>query len=396
MTLSLQQQFAQMASLIEQETPNLLHLRHSIHQHPEISRQEVETTARIEQALVETQSRIRRGPAGVGLIVDIGPPHQPQILVRGDIDALAIQEQTGLPFQSARCGVMHACGHDVHTASVFGALRVLAQIAPERAFRFVFQHAEEVNPGGAVDLIQAGVLEGVVAAISLHCDPTRPVGRFAIQDGPITASNDQFWIDVYGAGGHGARPHETQDTVLAAAQIIQAIYHAFDRCVDARNPFVISVGVIHGGDQSPNVLPTKVRFGGSIRSTHKEVRDKIAPILQRTLEGMASALGVRYALELLPGSPGVYNDRRVVDVFREAVVSLLGEEALQPIGLPSMGGEDFAFFAERVPSAMIRVGSGLSTSLHTPTFLADDQTVPLAAHLLARTALLLSSRLPLD
>ncbi len=291
---------------------------------------------------------------------------------------------------------MHACGHDVHTASVFGALRILAQLAPERAFRFVFQHAEEVNPGGAVDLIKAGVLEGVAAAISLHCDPTRPVGKFAIQAGPITASNDQFWIDVYGAGGHGARPHETQDTVLAAAQIIQAIYHAFDRSVDARHPFVISVGVIHGGDQSPNVLPTKVRFGGSIRSTQIDARAKIEPILQRTLEGMAAALGVRYSLDVRPGSPGVLNDPMVVEVFREAVVSLLGEEAIQPVGLPSMGGEDFAFFAEKVPSAMIRVGTGLSTALHTPTFVADDEAVPLAAHLLARTALLLSSRLPLD
>ncbi|MCB9639582.1 MAG: amidohydrolase [Myxococcales bacterium] len=394
MTPSLQEVFEQIRQQIEIDTPKIVTLRHCLHQYPELSHKEVETTRRVEEALADLDVQVRRGATGVGLIVDLGPKNQPRVMIRGDMDALAIEEETGLPFESVHQGVMHACGHDVHTASVFGALRVLAKCAPHRAFRFIFQHAEEVTPGGAAELIKEGALQDVAAAISMHCDPSRPVGKVGLQAGPLTASNDQFWVEVYGAGGHGARPHETQDTVLATAQIIQAIYHAFDRSVDARHPFVVSVGVIHGGDQSPNVLPTKVRFGGSIRSAHKEARMRIESILQRTLDGMSLALGVRTKLEMRFGAPGVHNDPMVVEVFREAVSSLLGDDAIEAIGLPSMGGEDFAFFAEKVPSAMLRIGTGLSTALHTPTFVADDEAVPLSSQILARTAMLLSERLP--
>ena len=386
--------FERLSAVIAEETASMVSLRHTLHRYPELSHKEFETTRRVEAALADIDVRVRHLSVGVGLIVDIGPPDQPKIGIRGDMDALSIEETTGLPFASENKGVMHACGHDVHTASVYGALRALAKIAPEMSFRFFFQHAEEATPGGAIEMLREGALEGVTSVIAMHCDPSRPVGRVAIQSGPLTASNDQFWVELQGDGGHGARPHETQDLILAGAQIIQSIYHAFDRHLDPRHPFVMSLGVIHAGDQSPNVIPTKLRFGGSIRSVYREARERSESILRRTLEGMSQMLSIRYHLEMRRGAPGVHNDPIVTDALKQAASSLLGEESVEPVGLPSMGGEDFAFFTQAIPGAMIRIGTGYSTALHTPTFTASDDAVPLAANLLARAALILSRSTP--
>ncbi len=372
------------------EAAAMVAFRHDLHRHPELSRTEHRTTDRLEAALADLRDagrlRIRRGPAGLGLIVDAGPEGSPRTCLRADIDALAVSEESGVAFASTHPGVMHACGHDVHTTAILAATRALAVCAPDRRFRFLFQPAEEATPGGSLDLIAAGALEGVSSILTLHCDPTRPVGRVGLQAGPLTAAADVFEVQLLGQGGHGARPHETQDLVLAGCQAVQALYHAFDRGVDARTPLSISVGTFHAGSSSANVIPAELRFTGTIRTTERAARDAAPAIVRRVLDAVCGLWQVRHDLEIRRGAPSVYNDSALVEALRTACQAVLGPEAIDPPGLPSMGGEDFAWYLDHVPGALLRVGSGVGAPLHSARFVADDAAITPAARILARTA----------
>lgn len=358
-------------------------LRHALHRQPELSRAEHATTARIERALQGVACRARRGPEGVGLIVDLGPPgHRP--CLRADIDALALTECTGVAFSSETPGVMHACGHDVHTAVVLTALKALAESLPERAFRFLFQPAEEATPGGSLDLIRAGALDEVTGILALHCDPTRPVGRVGLQAGPLTAAADVFEVTLSGRGGHSARPHETDDLVLAACQLVTQLHLAFDRCVDARAPLTLTVCVFQAGDRSPNVMPGRVRFAGTLRTSCTQARARSEGVFARVIEAARLSTGASIDYQLTRGAPPVVNDAALVEALRNACGDVLGASGVEPIGLPSMGGEDFAWYLDHVPGALLRVGTGVGAPLHSPHFTADDAVIPLAARVMAR------------
>lgn len=371
------------------EAERLVALRHDLHRHPELSRRERRTTDRVAAALADLEASVRRGPDDLGLIVDVGPPG-PRIALRADLDALALDEASGVSFASRVPGVMHACGHDVHTACLVGAARALARAAPDRAFRFLFQPAEEATPGGALDLIAAGAMEGVTAILALHCDPSRPVGRVGLQAGPLTAAADVFEVELRGRGGHGARPHETQDVVVVLTLAIQALHMAFDRHVDARTPLVMTIGTVHAGLTSPNVIPDRATFSGTVRTVDPDARDAVGPLFQRVLDGVSATWGVTYDLKLRRGAPPVVNDARAVAALREASEEVLGAGAVEPTGPPSMGGEDFGWYLDHAPGALLRLGTGVGAPLHSAAFTADDAAIPLGARVLARAALALS------
>jgi amidohydrolase len=364
----------------------LLALRHAMHREPELSGAEHVTTARVEAALDGVGARIRRGPKGVGLIVDVGPPG-PRVAVRADLDALALDEAVDVPYASCVPGVMHACGHDVHTASLVGAARALASACPERPFRFLFQPAEEATPGGALDLIAAGAMEDVTAILMLHCDPTRPVGRVGVQAGPVTAASDTFEVTLRGTGGHGARPHETQDLVLALAQALQALHLAFDRAIDDRVPHVLSVGTVHAGRTSANVIPDRAVFTGTVRTVDPATRERVEPVFRRALDGVAAAWDVAYDLKLTRGAPPVINDARVAEAVRLAASEALGADGVEALGPPSMGAEDFGWYLAHAPGALLRLGVGVGAPLHSASFRADDAAIAIGARVLARAAL---------
>jgi len=362
--------------------PDGVALRHALHRQPELSRAEHATTARLEQALSGVACRARRGPDGVGLIVDLGPPG-PRPCLRADIDALALTECTGVAYASESPGVMHACGHDVHTAVVLTALKALAQTHPERPFRFLFQPAEEATPGGSLDLIRAGALDDVTGILTLHCDPTRPVGRVGLQAGPLTAAADVFEVTLSGRGGHSARPHETEDLVLAACQLVTQLHLAFDRCIDARAPLTLTVCVFQAGDRSANVMPGRVRFAGTLRTACGQARAQGERVFARVVEAARLSTGAEVTYHITRGAPPVVNDAALVRGLRAACVHVLGEAGVEPIGLPSMGGEDFAWYLDHVPGALLRVGTGIGAPLHSAHFTADDAVIPLAARVMA-------------
>jgi amidohydrolase len=364
--------------------------RHDLHRHPELSRQEHRTTARLAEALADLPVRIRRGKDGLGLIVDAGPDAPTRVCLRADIDALALDEQSGVAFPSEHPGVMHACGHDVHTSVVLAATRALVTGAPEVPLRFLFQPAEEATPGGSIDLNAAGAFEGVSHVLTVHCDPTRPLGHVGLQAGALTAAVDVFEVTLRGNGGHGARPHETQDLVLVGCEAVQALYHGLDRGVDARKPLVISVGVFRAGRSSANVIPAEVFFSGTIRTTDREVRDAVPAMLERVLGGIAAIWQVKYELVLTRGAPAVVNDPAIVEALRQACTDVVGAGNIEPTGLPSMGGEDFAWYLDHVPGALLRLGTGLGAPLHSTRFAADDGAIDVGARILANAALRLS------
>lgn len=367
--------------------------RHDLHRHPELSRKEHATTERLEAALrpLGHLVRVRRGPHGLGLIVDAGPEAARRVCLRADIDALAVTEQSGVPFASEVHGVMHACGHDVHTATVLLTLRALVTTRADIPLRFLFQPAEEATPGGALDLIAAGAVDGVTHILSLHCDPTRAVGHVGLQAGPLTAAADVFEVTLRGKGGHGARPHETQDLVLVGCEAVQALYHGLDRGIDARKPLSVSVGVFRAGQTSANVIPAEVYFSGTVRTTDRGVRDAVPAIFERVLRGVCDIWQVAHTLTITRGAPAVDNDPTVVEALREACLAVVGPRNIEPTGLPSMGGEDFAWYLDHVPGALLRVGTGVGAPLHSAHFCADDRAVPTAARILARAALRLSA-----
>jgi amidohydrolase len=382
--------WSRVEAALSRERAAAVEFRHDLHRHPELSRQERRTTSRLAEALGDLPVRVRRGKDGLGLIVDAGPDAPTRVCLRADIDALALDEESGVAFASEHAGVMHACGHDVHTSVVLAATRALVMGAPEVPLRFLFQPAEEATPGGSLDLIAAGAVEGVSHILTVHCDPTRALGNVGLQAGALTAAADVFEVTLRGNGGHGARPHETQDLVLVGCEAVQALYHGLDRGVDARKPLAISVGVFHAGRSSANVIPAEVFFSGTIRTTDRSVRDAVPAILERVLGGIAAIWQVKYELVLTRGAPAVVNDPAIVEALRLASGDVVGAENITPTGLPSMGGEDFAWYLDHVPGALLRLGTGVGAPLHSTRFAADDAAIDVGARILANAALRLS------
>lgn len=379
--------------------PEVVRLRRDFHANPELSNRE-ERTARVvaERLRAIGIERITTGVAHHGVVaLIVGGKPGPTVALRADMDALPVQEATGLPFASKNDGVMHACGHDAHTAMLLGAAEVLWQIRDSLpgTVKLIFQPAEEGVPpgeeGGARLMTELGVLEDpdVSAIFGLHVNPDLPSGKLAYRFGGIMASVDRFDVTVIGKQSHGAMPWQGVDPVLASAHIITAIQSIASRKIDARQPVVVSVGVVRAEGRW-NIIPDQVILQGTIRTHNAEVRREAGVQFRRIVEGTASALGATAEIEFSDYGPITFNDPELGQRMLPTLARAAGEENVVETD-PVMGGEDFAHYAERIPGFYLFLGVrneqiGAVHALHTPNMIVDEAALPLGVRTLVLLA----------
>lgn len=355
--------------------------RRHLHQFPELSFQEKETSTFVAEQLREMGYTPRTGVGGYGVVAVLeGAQPGPVIALRADMDALPITEETGLPFASQNPGVMHACGHDVHTATLLATARALRELQPQLAGKvvFIFQPGEELNPGGASLMIRDGVLEAprVEHIFGVHVAPELAVGSMSFGEGPMMASPDEFVITIVGRGGHGAYPHGTVDPVLVACQCVTLLQQIVARNVGPFQNAVITVGMIHGGT-AHNVIPDEVTFRGTVRTMEETLRQRMPVRIEQVVKGVCEAAGATYRFHYDPGYPVLVNDPTDTETARCAAERVLGPAGVLPQN-PSMGGEDFAYYLERVPGNFARLGAmtpGTAdpAGLHTSRLMLDEE-----------------------
>jgi hippurate hydrolase len=361
---------------------HLIALRRDLHRHPELSGREEQTAARIAAELDALGISYRTGVGGTGIVADIpGPDGVPAVALRADMDALPLQEETGLPFASEVDGVMHACGHDGHVAIIVGAATLASRSADRPApIRLLFQPAEETGEGAAA-MIADGALDGVGMIFGGHLDRMHRPGTLVVTDGPVNASTDEFYIDLEGPGGHGARPHETVDPVLAGTAIVQSLQSLITRDRDPTRAGVLTVGVFTGGT-APNIIPTTTRIEGTLRAQHPEVRAQLQAGVRRVAELVAAAHRVRVRIDVREGTPPVVNVGEPLQLAHQVARDVVGPEAVEQLKTGNMGGEDFGFYLEAVPGCFIRIGAqppGESFSAHSSRFWWDEGAIGVGA-----------------
>ncbi len=368
-------------SIYNQLDQSLRQLRHELHAHPELSHQEYQTTARLKNKLAQSGIRLLDYPLKTGLVAQIDGQHPgPVVILRADIDALPVQEESDVAFVSQTQGVMHACGHDFHASALFGAALLLKEKADELhgSVRLLFQPAEETGLG-APDIIKAGVLDDVSAIFGLHNDPNLPVGTLATKNGILTASVDRFEILINAKGSHAARPHEGNDPVIIIGQIINAVQSIISRNVPSENNAIVSITHVKCGN-TWNVIADSAYLEGTVRTLNNEVRTLIEARLRQIITGIAITFDADIELKWHPGPPSVTNTAAWTDLAL-TVATKLGYQT-KIIEKPWLGGEDFAFYQEKIPGAFVLVGSGGPYALHHPKFqINDDALLPAAKYL---------------
>ncbi|HSL00950.1 MAG TPA: M20 family metallopeptidase [Rubrobacteraceae bacterium] len=366
-------------------------LRRDLHREPELGFDTKRTAEKVLTALDGLPLEIRTGVAENGIVATLrGGGEGPTVGLRADMDALPIKEETGLPFASEVEGKMHACGHDGHTSMLVGAAHALSQDSLRERLngtvQFVFQPAEEGGGGGRV-MVEEGVAEGVDSIFALHLWPGLPFGTAATKGGPIMAAADAFELEVRGRGGHGAFPHLTADAVVMAAQVVTTLQTVVAREVDPVEPAVLTVGEI-GAGTAFNIIPETARLCGTVRTLNEELRRKMPERIEGIARGVAGAMRGDAELDYDFSYPITRNDADAASRALGVIGDLFGEDSVLELSNPSMGGEDFAFFLEKVPGAFIWLGVGEDVSgLHTPTFAFDEQILPLGSALLVALAL---------
>jgi amidohydrolase len=382
---------------IDSDADSLIAARRHLHAHPEPSGSEFETVAWLAARLNEAGVPSQAIPSRRGLIAGPGEETGRRLVaIRGDLDALFIQDLKEADRRSTVPGVMHACGHDAHATMVLGASRALWRCRDHLpalvTWRALFQPAEETGLG-AIEMIEAGAVEGVRAIVALHVDPDRPVGKVGYRVGMLTAHCSDLEVTVRGVGGHAARPHQTTDPIAAASAFVASVYQMVPRAVDSREPVVVTFGSIHGGS-SPNVIPDRVDLRGTVRTGGRPQAEAVEAAIRRIGRGLEVATGVTFEIRFERGVDVVVNDPDVTRTCVEAAASVLGAEHVEEIALPSMGGEDFGGYLAQVPGCMLRLGVASDERtrhpLHSPYFDIDDRALALGAKILARSVVLLS------
>lgn len=360
------------AGLAGEITPLAVELRRRLHRHPEAAHQEHRTTALIAEALGESGIEYHLRTPRTGLWVDIGG--QPSIGFRADLDALPITEPEDNNPVSQNPGWMHACGHDAHSAIAFGIASVLDRLELSSGVRLLFQPAEESFPGGAVEMVEDGLVDGLKGLIAFHIDPTLPTGQIGSRSGPMTASADKFTLVLEGPGGHTARPHRTVDLIADAGRLIHELPGCLRRTIDARSPFTIAFGSIHGGEAG-NVIPTRVEIEGTVRTLDGSLWGLLPALVDKAISSLLAISDASYTLAYSQAVPPVVNDAGLVMASAAGIAEMLGPDVVVPT-LASMGGEDFSNYLARVPGALFRLGSGGSGGdLHSPSFNLDEASI---------------------
>lgn len=365
--------------------------RRHVHQHPELSFQEFETARFVAAELRSMGIAVETGVAKTGVVGRLGEG-SPVIALRADMDALPVQEDTGLPFASQTPGIMHACGHDVHVACLLGAARLLAETPPARGqVRFLFQPSEETvdeeEKTGAVRMLAEGVMEGVDAVVGLHVWAGTPAGQVGLSAGPQWASAGKFTARIRGRGGHGAMPHHTIDPIVLAAQAILSLQTIVSRRLNPLDSGVVTIGMIHGGTRD-NIIPDYVDLTGTLRSLKTPLYDWLKEEVVRAL-GVVRAQGGDFEVVFSTNVPVTYNDPELTAFVTAIAEEMLGTAAVVPAE-PVMGGEDFSIFAAQAPGCYLRLGGAIpgapACNHHEPRFMIDESVLPIGAALLAETA----------
>jgi amidohydrolase len=370
----------------------MLEWRRHLHMYPELSFEEHETARYIAGILAGIPGVEVSNPTPtsvLGVLRGGGGPGT-RVALRADIDALPIDEENDFPFRSQNEGAMHACGHDGHAAMLLGAATVLATLSPQLRgeIRFVFQHAEERLPGGARELVAAGVLEDVDVVTGCHLLSTLPLGRIAVPAGICTAAADTLTITITGRGGHGAFPHLSVDPIAIGAQVVTNLQQIVSRRTSPLASVVVSVTQFHGG-AADTVIPDGVRLGGTVRTFDGEVREQTRAAIEQTIAGIVSAHGAGYELDYVYGYDAGINDARVADLVARSVGQVHGTELVEMEPLPA--GDDMTYFLQAAPGAYFFVGTrsdeaGSTYPHHHPRFKIDERSLPHGAETLVRAA----------
>ncbi|MGM0420834.1 MAG: M20 metallopeptidase family protein [Bacillota bacterium] len=380
--------------------PQLIKWRREIHQQPELGFEEKETAALISRVLTDLGIPHETGIAGTGVVGLIGEGEGPVIAIRADMDALPIQESGESEYKSHVDGKMHACGHDGHVAILLGVATAASQLVGELPGRIklIFQPAEE-GPGGALPMIEAGVLSDpeVDAVLALHIWSANESGKIGIREGSFFASADEFDLDILTESSHGASPHEGNDAIIVASEIVQALQTVVSRNVDPNDSAVVTVGKIEGGYRR-NVIADKVRLEATIRALQPEVRKLLEERIKEIIAGVCKAYGADYQLDYRDLYPPLINDAEIVEVLEKTIKEEAGLDTLVRVDKPTLGSEDFAFFLQNKPGAMFLLGGrneekGITAPHHHPAYDFDEDAMPLGVTVMLKAAIRLMEKL---
>jgi amidohydrolase len=380
---------------VAQLAESVIDLRRTFHQWPELGFQEKRTSALVAERLRALGIEVRTGVAKTGVLgVLRGDGEGKSVLLRADMDGLPIEEASGVPYASQNHGIMHACGHDGHTAILLTVARVLAQCRQQFSgtVKFVFQPAEELPPGGAKAMIEEGVLENprVDAAFGLHLWNGLPVGKIGVDNGPIMASVDRFDIVIKGVGSHGAYPHTGVDPIVVGSHVVAALQTVVSREVPPLAPVVVTIGTFQGGTAF-NVIPSQAELSGTVRTVDARIREEMPARLERIVRGVTSGMRAEFSFNYAFGYPVTVNDVNRAQFARRVAGAIVGNANVVSAGM-TMGAEDMSYFLEAVPGCYLRLGSGnpdkgLIHPHHSALFNFDEAALPIGVELLAQLAL---------
>ncbi len=388
--------------IIKEILPEIIAIRRKIHQNPELGFEEHETAKLVAQFLKDLGLEVKENVAKtgvVGLLRCNNPNAEKTLLIRADMDALPLDEENTLEFKSKNKGKAHMCGHDSHVAIILGVAKVLAQFKDKLKgnVKFVFQPAEE-GPGGALPMVQAGVLENpkVTAAMALHVDSATPTGKIGLKKGYVTASADEYHITLKGPGGHASAPHKTKDLVAIGVQLVQTLYNLPHREIDPLEPVVLTIGKFHAGTRH-NIIGDRAEIAGTLRTLNEEVRKTLVQRIKDTVNNIAAFYSIDAEIVFNPGSLGYssgWNDPTLVDIAANAISEALGKDSIEWLEKPLMGAEDFFEFGNqrKIPTLMMLVGTrneekGYIYPMHSSHFILDEESIPIGMKAMSSCAL---------
>jgi hippurate hydrolase len=371
--------------------PDIIAIRHHLHAHPELSYKEFETSAFVRRQLdaYGIPWKIMADTGVVGIIEGRNPSSR-VIALRADMDALPIHEENQVPYRSVHPGVMHACGHDVHTSCLLGAARILSETREEweGTVKLIFQPGEERNPGGASIMIREGVLESPKPSciVGMHVNPQLETGKLSFRSGKVMASADEIYITVSGKGGHAAAPHNTTDVILVASHIVVGLQQIVSRNNNPLSPSVLSICAFNGG-YTTNVIPNEVKLMGTFRAMDEQWRFKAHGLIRRQVEAIAEGMGAEVDLTIDVGYPNVYNDENLHEIAMASAKAYMGDDLVEETEL-RMGAEDFGYYSQLVPGCFFRLGTGnvakgITSGVHTPTFNIDENAIEIGMGMMA-------------
>lgn len=366
-------------------------VRQHLHANPELSYQEFETSKFIQSKLTEFGIPFElKATTGILGMIKGKNPESRAIAIRADMDALPIQEENDVPYRSRNHGIMHACGHDVHSTCLLGAAKILSELKNdwEGTIKLIFQPGEEKNPGGASYMIKEGVLENPKpsAIVAMHVHTGMPVGKLSFRGGKVMASADELYFTIKGKGGHAASPHLCIDPVLIASHLIISLQQIVSRNSDPFNPSVLSITSIHGG-ATTNVIPNEVKLMGTFRAMDENWRTEAHELIKKISTELVNSMGGELDLHIDKGYPAVINNERLTEIVRKAATEFAGKENVEETEL-RMGAEDFGYYAQQIPACFYRVGvmnkeKGIISGVHTPTFNIDENAIEVGMGLMA-------------